>query len=524
MNGQDANRAWVPALIALVITLVGTAIRLQQAVLQPVWRDEAQAVGIARQQFPAGIVDAARHDGNAPLFYLLEHFFVSPRDAQFRELRERTLPLIAGIVLIPVAGLAAQSIAGSVLAALVTMALVACSPVAIELSSQVRMYSIIGLAAASATLSLSRALRGNRWAWWSLYAASITLAILLHPLTAAWVFAFAVISAVDVVRRRHLLLPWIAVHGVSLILIAPTAIGVHERVGQLTNGSGQIPWALPPRASDVAAQAATLLTGIEVTRPIVIQLCAVVIGAMLLLAACYAAGTGRYVAVLIVAFAVSYGLALRSASFLTRYHSGDLSLSLILLGIGTDVVRRRVRLGFLVALIALGILLIAELTDRRYRSLRSSTEITARFLEGQAASRDVIVTIPDSIAVSLNYYLPMHYTQIDLPELDRVEIIDFAGWPQRFSDRSRWNAFAEIVARAGRDRRQLWVVLAPGVIRLPENRSAAELATTMLPAQAAMADFALSAIRRDYTAADSHAVASVYESMVVTRWIPKGRP
>jgi hypothetical protein len=175
------------------------------------------------------------------------------------------------------------------------------------------------------------------------------------------------------------------------------------------------------------------------------------------------------------------------------------------------------------AVVGLVILEILALNDSRYISPRSSSEVVARFLEREAKPGDLIVTIPDSIAVSINYYLPAQYDQIDLPELERVDRIDFAGWPQRFEDRLRWRAFSDRLTKAASSGRPLWLIFSPAVIHVPDNRSATELAATMLPDQAAMAEFAIHTIQREYNVLETHGSPSAYEPMIVTRWIPKQR-
>src|SRR5689334_15918127 len=154
MRRQSANIA-----LGLII-LLGGAVRVAIARDAPIWRDEAQTIAIAQRSLPSGILEGLLHDGNAPLYYFFEHVAVAPREARDRELRDRLPALLFGVLLIPLGYFAARKIsspsAGAEAAGLCAAALLASSPVAVDLATQARGYS--ALAACSALCALAVAL------------------------------------------------------------------------------------------------------------------------------------------------------------------------------------------------------------------------------------------------------------------------------------------------------------------------------------------------------------------------------
>src|SRR5438067_1112833 len=97
------------------------------------WRDEAQTIAISRQPFPTGILEALRQDGNSPLFYMPEHFVIGGRDAPLRELRDRSISVICGALLIPLAFVICGRVGGHAPAALLASTWVAFAPILIDL-------------------------------------------------------------------------------------------------------------------------------------------------------------------------------------------------------------------------------------------------------------------------------------------------------------------------------------------------------------------------------------------------------
>src|SRR6185295_4902950 len=91
------------------------------------------------------------------------------------------------------------------------------------------------------------------------------------------------------------------------------------------------------------------------------------------------------------------------------------------------------------------------------RLSRSNSRDAALVLAEQTAPGDLIVTVPDVLAVALNYYLPPGREQLDLPELARVDAIDWRGWPSRLEDRARDQDFARRLRQAARQGRRVWL-------------------------------------------------------------------
>ena len=123
------------------------------------WLDEALSVNIAR--LPVGdMLDALRHDGHPPLYYLLLHGWmavVGEGDAAVRALSG-----IIGVATLPLAYIAGKRMAG-VDGGRWAVVVLSLSPYAVRYSTETRMYSLVMLLVLGGYLVLDDALVKPTW-------------------------------------------------------------------------------------------------------------------------------------------------------------------------------------------------------------------------------------------------------------------------------------------------------------------------------------------------------------------------
>lgn len=504
------------------IMAVAIWIRLSIADGESVWRDEAQTVAIASQRFPSGILEALRRDGNSPLFYLVEHFFVSDRLAPHRELQDRALSVILGLLLIPVAFAAAWRLSdGSAAAALAAATAAAFSPVLVDLSTQVRPYAGVALATAVMAYSVAGLERSGKG--WIAYTIGAAVGFYLHALFATTIAAFAV-GTIVIAVRRHALRRWLFAHAVLFVVLVPGLLFLSQQVRGLTIAGGRIPWGTTPDLGRLFDQAGIVLTGSGGGSQ---HLLVVLVSVLLASTAVAASGAARrLILVAVVSLALSFLLAFRSGGFETRYHVGPMTLMLIGASTGAAVLVRRFRSAGLI--LTVGAVAMAGAANVREtlpesRLPRSSARQVATIL-GKARPSDAIVIVPDTVAVAVNYYLPPRHPQFDLPSDRRADMIDFRGWTERLDDPGRRNAFERFLRAGALRGERIWIVIwQPMVGPLPPLHPR-DLERSALPAQWALGKFALGAVSGLYRPVATSRLVLSAEPMTVILCEPLDPP
>jgi hypothetical protein len=101
--------------------------------------------------------------------------------------------------------------------------------------------------------------------------------------------------------------------------------------------------------------------------------------------------------------------------------------------------------------------------------VRSSSREAASLVSRMASPSDLIVLVPNSFAISMNYYLPPRGQQLNPPSQGRVERLDFRDWrEERDADEIAWlEAELRVAALEGR---RVWIVAWEPMLRsLPED-------------------------------------------------------
>ncbi|MCB1257555.1 MAG: glycosyltransferase family 39 protein [Microthrixaceae bacterium] len=150
LNSNDLTSPAVSGLtiLAVLATVAGVALRFWPR--SGLWLDEALSVNIAALPF-SDMVEALRHDGHPPLYYLMLHYWMGLfGDSDWAV---RALSGVFSTASIPLAYVAGRRLAtrrpsarlGSHRVGLITAAVVATMPYAIRYGAETRMYSLVML-------------------------------------------------------------------------------------------------------------------------------------------------------------------------------------------------------------------------------------------------------------------------------------------------------------------------------------------------------------------------------------------
>ena len=130
------NFPWATVGMGFVLFL---AVVVRFATGSALWLDEAQTVNIARLPLD-DMIEALRHDGAPPLFYVLLHGWMSVFGDG--DLSVRFLPGLFGVAALPLVWLAGRRLGGPTVA-WSALLLLATSPFAVRYATEARMYSMV---------------------------------------------------------------------------------------------------------------------------------------------------------------------------------------------------------------------------------------------------------------------------------------------------------------------------------------------------------------------------------------------
>jgi mannosyltransferase len=145
--------AWLPRMAVVAVVAVGVLLRLYNR--SNLWLDEALSVNIS--ELPVGdLLDALRHDGHPPLYYLLLHYWMEVFGDG--DVAVRLLSAVFGVAALPLAWVAGRRLAGRA-GGRWALVVVALSPYCIRYSTETRMYSLVMVLVLVGYLLLTDALR-----------------------------------------------------------------------------------------------------------------------------------------------------------------------------------------------------------------------------------------------------------------------------------------------------------------------------------------------------------------------------
>ncbi|HEX7277006.1 MAG TPA: glycosyltransferase family 39 protein, partial [Acidimicrobiales bacterium] len=457
--------------VAVGIVLVAAVVARFLAV-SPLWLDEALTVNIARLPV-VDMLQARRHDGAPPLYYLLLHGWMDM--AGTGDVAVRALSGLLAVGSLPLMWLAGRRLVAEAdddvdpdrgrRVAWAGVLLLAASPFAIRYATEARMYSLVVVLVLAGFLALDTVLHRRS------VAASVVLGAVTGLLLLTHYWAFYLLAAVAALlasqwrraegARRALL----AMAGGSLLFV-PWLPSFLDQMG--ATGT---PWGQPPKPRavfDIVIQFGAGLT--DTALPLGLLLYALV--ALGLFGA--AAGPGRVAvdlhgrppgrkvaaaAGLTMVLAVVIGQITGSA-FAIRYAAVVLPLVLLVAALGAStlvgrpgpvVVGLAVVLGFVTAI-------------PHMAGDRTSAGRVAAALRAEARPGDVVAYCPDQLGPSVSRVLAAgpapELVQVTFPRGTGPELVDWVDY-EATNRAAATGPFARLLLdRAGPDH-SVWVVWAP---------------------------------------------------------------
>jgi mannosyltransferase len=220
----------------LLIILIALLLRLVAISARPIWYDEAFAILFAEKGTQAMLAGTLTRVGDAasdvhPLaYYVLLNGWMDVFGDALPAVR--LLSVLFGVGTILIIYLLARSLAGERMA-LTAALLMALSPFQIHYAQEIRMYALLVLLLATATLALWLGMHKERWYWWLLFSLSIALAQYVHNLAVFYIFPLAL---TPIFARKWKSVGYLIVSGcVAIFLYLPWLMqlpGQFEKVQQ----------------------------------------------------------------------------------------------------------------------------------------------------------------------------------------------------------------------------------------------------------------------------------------------------
>jgi hypothetical protein len=465
-GARDSAAARTPieiVVLAVVATAVGIVLRF--VARTPLWLDEALSLNIA--QLPPGeILEALRHDGHPPLYYLMLHYWSEWFGTS--DTAVRSLSGICGLAALPLAWIAGRRKGGPILG-WVFLAVLALSPYALRYSSETRMYSLVTFLALTGYLLVDDVVRRARDTRWHLVGVgAIAGLLLLAHYWSIWLLGATGIVLVWLAYSRRgepvavrAIKTLIAMLVGCLVLFGwwvPTMLYQSAHTGT--------PWADPFRPTVTVSIALTDMaaaSGSFADAPLL-----ALTAALLFVLGLFGRAVGsdrieldlrtvpqlRYEAV-VVGLSLGLGIGigyLTSSTFASRYAAGLFPLFLIVVAGGiTRFESRPVRSLVLVAVLALSSI------GAVYHSFfyqRSQARQIAGLIAGKAAPGDVVVYCPDQLGPSTDREidkLGLDVRQLTYPRFEAPERVDWVDYAARNAAADPQAFARQVLADAGDD-------------------------------------------------------------------------
>ncbi len=473
----EAGRRVVPApslanLAVAAAVVLGILLRFVQR--SPLWLDEALSVNIARLPVD-DLLEALRHDGHPPLYYLLLHAWMAVVGEG--DMAVRALSGIFAIASLPLAYIAGRRLAGTSGGrwAVVVFAL---SPYCVRYATETRMYSLVMLLVLGGYLLLVDALA--RPTWVRLVGLWLLSGLLL--LTHYWSFyLLAVVGLVLAARawrrpdeRRNTVRALVAVAAGGVLFLPWLGGFLYQSANTGT------PWGAPFRPTAVVQATISDMGGGTLSEAS-LYATAVVVLALVALFAARSAGTELVldlrtaptvrlelaVVMLVLGLGAAVGIA-TSATFQSRYAAVVVPLLLLAVAVGITRVPGRARA--VAGLLYVG-LSIAGIAWVNYYQ-RTQADVVAAAVAERARPGDVVVYCPDQLGPAYSRAMPAGVEGVSYPQLTPPERVDWVDYAER-------NAAADPAAVA-RDVRSLAGDNAVFVVWMSEYRTLGQQCETLL--------------------------------------------
>lgn len=439
--GVDGGGTPVPLRWAVVLTLVAFGVAFRFVAPSPLWLDEAISASLADEasQGWSNLIDALRHDGHPPLYYVLLAVW-----AEVVGDGDRALRAFSGVL-----GVATMALAWPVArrhldrwGAMLTLGVVATNPFAIRYATEVRMYELLLVLLLVGHLAVVRAWERPT----SLRLATLSVVVAGLTLTHYWALFAVTTSAVALVAAAS---PWGRRVGIDTRrawrLLAAVGVGCLAFVPWLPVFLDQAshtgtPWSPAPRPTVVAALALEAFGGGRGSEALLVV---VVLSVLVTLGIATRVDGGRGAPVLrlagerwlqvLVGFGLGTLLVGAAASLITgtafqgRYAVFALMPVLMAATVGLSRLPARVGLAGLVTLALLSGVSLARELDRG----RTQVGEVADAVIAGGSSGDLVVFCPDQLAPVGHRLLADSFTTLAYPALDDGRRVDWRDYAKR---------------------------------------------------------------------------------------------
>jgi hypothetical protein len=464
-DGPDplAWGSWTRAFQVLIVGALVVGVVLRFVTRSPLWLDEALSVDIARLPF-SQMIEALRHDGHPPLYYLLLHGWM----ALFGEgdVAVRALSGVFTVLALPLFWIAGRRFGGA-RGGWLTLAVVAVSPFALRYGTETRMYALVMLLVLAGWLLLDDVLRRptplrlgglvvvvalllwtHYWAMWLLGVVGIALIVrLVHARRD---------GRDDDVRAARDAIGAIVVGGLLFLPWLPNLLYQGAHTGT--------PWARPLRPTEMltftladlggGGQAESLVLGWFVALLMATGLTGRGLGGSRIDVDLATRPKGRPFAIAIagtLAIGCVVGYA-TGATYASRYAAVFIPFAFLLAALGLAQLSRLPLMIALVLLLGLGVV-------GGYRNVtvdRSDARRSAEAIEARADDDALVVYCPDQLGPSTSRLLDGRYDQVTYPRFESPELVDWSDYKERLDDVTVDEFAADLLDRAAD--RQIFLV------------------------------------------------------------------
>ena len=455
--------SWTRAFQVLIVGAVVVGLVLRFVTKSPLWLDEALSVDIARLPM-SDLIEALRHDGHPPLYYVLLHGWMDAFGQG--DVAVRAMSGVFAVLALPLFWIAGKRFGGT-RGAWLTLAVVAVSPYALRYGTETRMYSLVMLLVLAGWLLLDDVLR--RPTLLRLAGLSLVTALLLWThYWSMWLLGVVGIALIvrlvhahrdgrpdDMRRARNAIFALVA-GGILFLPWLPNLLYQGAHTGT--------PWARPVRPTEMltftladlggGGQAEALTLGWFVALLMATGLTGKGLGGSRIDVDLATRPKGRPFAIAIVgtmAVGCLVGYA-TGATYASRYAAVFIPFVFLLAALGLSQLSRRPLMIAVLLLFGLGAI-------GGYRNVtvdRSDARRSAAAIEARADADALVVYCPDQLGPSTARELGGRFDQVTYPRFESPDLVDWTDYTERLDEVSVDDFAADLLERAGD--RQIFLV------------------------------------------------------------------
>lgn len=440
--------AWLVPLGVGACVALGMVLRFVQR--SPLWLDEALSVNISKLSV-SGLLDALRHDGHPPLYYLILHYWM--RLVGEGDVAVRALSGIISVATLPLAWVAGRRLAGRA-GGRWALVVVALSPYCVRYGTEARMYSLVMLLVLAGYLLVGDAL--DRPTPVRLVAIALLSGLLLLSHYWAFYLLAAVVGLLAVrwwrrpASRRGTARVLVAVAGGGLLFLP--WLGGFLYQSQHTG----TPWGTAFRPTAILEVTLRDMGGGELTETglygsavLILVLLALFVRRTtrteLTLDLRTAPVVRRELAVTVAVLALgAFAGFVTSATYQSRYAAVVVPLVLLAVAVGITRVPQPARL--VVGLLFVGLSLAGIVWVNYYE--RTQAGVVGAAVASRAKPGDLVVYCPDQLGPDYSREMPSRVRGLAYPALTSPERVDWVDYAKRNAAADPTAVAAEIRKRA----------------------------------------------------------------------------